>query len=315
MRKDWKLFKMQYGKSYATSEEDQYRFKTFLERKHSIAEHNSRYEKGEVTYKKGLNKFSDMAPHELASRMNGCGSVNRTIFKKNIQPKKIHIRAKNATLPDRIDWREKGAVTPVKDQGACQASWAFSVTGALEGRYFLKKGDLKSFSEQNLIDCTSIYGNDGCCGGDIAISFYYVELQGGIDLEEDYPYTEEKGDCNYVENGAILTDSGYERVNPNDENALMSAVSEGPVSAVIHVNLDSFMDYQGGIYYEYEENEKDLFSEVLVVGYDSEDGNDFWIVKNSLGDQWGEEGYLKIARNKSNNCGIASEASFPLILD
>lgn len=310
---EWQTFKLKYGKRYSTSVEEQFRFEAFMENKDKIAAHNARYGKGEVTFKQGLNKFSDMPHQEFVRMMNIRGAVNQSFNEKKIKPKRIHHRAKNVTLPSEVDWREEGAVTPVKDEGSCTSSYAFAAIGALEGRHFVETGELVSLSEQNVIDCTWRFGNRGCCGGSPEISFHYVEINGGIDTEESYPYEDRDATCRYTSEHSSVAASGYVRINKYNELDLMSAVNEGPVAVKIDATHDSFSSYESGIYYEPACEKNNLSHSVLVVGYGSEDGEDYWIVKNSFGVNWGEEGYIRMARNKRNNCGIATMACYPII--
>lgn len=214
-------------------------------------------------------------------------------------------------VPEAVDWRSKGAVTPVKNQGHCGSCWAFSSTGAIEGQHFLATGKLVSLSEQNLVDCDK--DNDGCRGGLMDAAFDYVKNNKGIDTEESYPYEMNDGQCRFNASSVGATVSGFVRIAKDNEDQLKEAVStKGPISVAIH-GMQSFQDYHKGVYYDKECNSSGLNHAVLVVGYGSEDGHDYWLVKNSWGVTFGEEGYIKMARNKENHCGIASEAIYPLM--
>lgn len=214
-------------------------------------------------------------------------------------------------IPDRIDWVKLGAVTPVKDQGDCGSCWAFSTSGAMEGQHFRKTKKLVSLSEQNLIDCTSSGGNSGCNGGFMEIAFNYVKENNGIDTEQSYPYEGRDGECRFNASnvGAMVT--GMVSV-PVSEDKLKEAVAlVGPVS----VSMDSsqIRHYNGGVHYQANCSRTHGGHAMLVVGYGSENGLDYWLLKNSFGQSWGDNGYLKIVRNKDNNCGIASSATYPLV--
>ena len=222
--------------------------------------------------------------------------------------------ADNVELPSQTDWRSQGAVTKVKSQGQCGSCWAFSVTGALEGQHFRKTGKLVSLSEQNLIDCSKKYGNHGCNGGWMNNGFRYIKENGGIDTEDSYAYLgTDHQQCKFRKETIGATSTGYTVIPPNNEKQLLNAVATvGPITVAIQVT-SSFQSYHGGVYYEPRCDPKKLNHAVLIVGYGSEGGHDYWLVKNSWGTSWGQEGYIKMARNKNNNCGIASAASYPLV--
>lgn len=270
-------------------------------------------DQGIKSYRLGMTYFADMENEEykhLISR--GClGAFNVS------QPRKgsTFLRLPALTeLPTAVDWRDKGFVTDVKDQKQCGSCWAFSATGALEGQNFRKTGKLVSLSEQQLVDCSGDYGNMGCMGGLMDNAFKYVQANGGIDTEESYPYEAEDGDCHYDPNNIGATCTGYVDVDQNDEDALKEAVATiGPVSVGIDASHSSFQLYESGVYDEPDCSSTELDHGVLAVGYGSEDGKDYWLVKNSWGLSWGTKGYVMMSRNKDNQCGIATSASYPLV--
>lgn len=217
-------------------------------------------------------------------------------------------------LPKSIDWRDHGAVTHVKDQGMCGSCWAFASIGAVEGQHFRKTGHLVSLSEQNLVDCSQIYGNKGCSGGHPRMAFEYIKSNGGIDTETTYPYVAFDAKCRYsVTSGANVT--GAIRIPMGDERKLQEAIAiVGPISVCIDASNDSFQHYSGGIYSDPACNPHRLDHAVLIVGYGTDEHQqDYYIVKNSWGSDWGENGYFRLARNHNNHCGVATEASYPLV--
>ncbi|CAH0559112.1 unnamed protein product [Brassicogethes aeneus] len=208
-------------------------------------------------------------------------------------------------VDDMVDWRKKGAVTPVKQQGQCGSCWAFSSTGALEGQHQILNNKLVSLSEQNLLDCTSSYGNMGCSGGLMTSTFKYV-TDHGVTTEEKYPYTGIVGQCK--QSNVVLKAKGYKEIRSNDENSLQQAVSSvGPISVAVHANTN-LQSYKSGVFSDRSCSNTELNHAVLIVGYTPE----YWIVKNSWGSAWGEHGYAKFRRG-TNMCGIAASASFPVL--
>lgn len=198
--------------------------------------------------------------------------------------------------------------------GKCGSCWAFSSTGAVEGQHFRKTKKLVSLSEQNLVDCSSPYGNHGCKGGTRTSSFRYI-YDYGIDTEKSYPYTAKQGPCAYNPKTVGARIKGSVAIPSGNENALKKAVATvGPISVSIDSSHKSFQSYGDGVYYEPQCNTKNLTHAMLVVGYGTlSNGGDYWLVKNSWGTSWGIKGYIKIARNRNNHCGIASMAYYPRV--
>lgn len=191
----------------------------------------------------------------------------------------------NVAIPGSIDWREKGLVTEVKDQGECGSCWAFSATGALEGQNFRKTGNLVALSEQNLIDCSGSYGNEGCNGGLMDYAFQYIKDNGGIDTEKSYPYKAMDGECKYNPKNKGATESGYVDIPKGDEKKLTAAIATlGPISVAIDASYDSFQFYSSGVYFEPRCNPGHLDHAVLAVGYGTDENDkDYYIIKNSWG--------------------------------
>lgn len=292
-----------YDKTYA-DEEMFDRYNIFSENLRIINEHNSN---PEHTWKMGVNQFTDLSADEFKQQL--CYKKD-TIY--NV-PRVVLDLHTTKDIPTQLDWTELGAVTPVKDQGHCGSCWSFSTTGSLEGAYFLKNHTLESFSEQQLIDCSSSYGNKGCNGGLMDLAFEYVKDH-GICKESEYPYIGKKSrKCRKC---AIVTKvKSYTDVLPNDEQALLVAINIQPVSVAIEADQSIFQFYSSGVLTA--KCGSDLDHGVLLVGYGTtEAGIDYWKVKNSWGPKWGDNGYILLQRNvknKEGQCGIAMQPSFPII--
>ena len=218
-------------------------------------------------------------------------------------------------VPTDIDWRSKNAVTPVKNQGQCGSCWSFSATGAMEGLDSISTGTITGLSEQELVDCSRKYGNMGCRGGLMDNAFEYV-IDNGICSEDDYPYTASDDSCKSNSCQPVFKISGCKDVPSENELALKEAVAEQPVSVAIQADSRIFQLYSSGVITS-DGCGTNLDHGVLAVGYGTENNVPYWLVKNSWGDTWGENGYVKIKRSDSTSskgtCGIAMQASFPTV--
>uniref|UniRef100_A0A8C5EVJ1 Cathepsin S-like n=1 Tax=Gouania willdenowi TaxID=441366 RepID=A0A8C5EVJ1_GOUWI len=215
---------------------------------------------------------------------------------------------KNTSLPDSLDWRDAGLVTPVKMQGSCGSCWAFSAVGALEGQLKKATGTLTSLSPQNLVDCSTQYGNNGCNGGFMASAFQYVIQNEGIDSDAAYPY--DGMVCRYNAKYRAANCTGYSFLPKGDEDALRIALATiGPISVAVDSSRPAFHFYRNGVYQD-QTCTHNVNHGMLLVGYGTENGQDYWLVKNSWGLKYGDKGYIKMVRNQ-NLCGIALFACFP----
>ena len=292
-----------HGKVYQPTERDyrNYIFNTNLER---IYLHNTF---GNASWSMAVNKFADMSPREWRAKYLGLA--------KNTYANRTYSPVKSSALPASVDWTQHGAVTPVKDQGQCGSCWAFSSTGALEGAWFLKNGSLFNVSEQQLVDCSTAQGNQGCNGGLMDDAFQYV-IENGLTTEVAYPYTATGPNaCKAAGKAKVVTASGFTDVVPNSETALMSALTEQPVSVAVEADQGSFQFYSSGVMTASCGTQLD--HGVLAVGYGTVGGQDYYKVKNSWGEDWGMKGYILLGRGSTfgaqGQCGIQMAASFPVV--
>lgn len=287
------------------------RLQIFANNMEQIHKHNA---DSTQTYQLGQNQFTHLTFDEFVKAVNLNGIKTPNLRKKGA---KVHAQPENvSTLPASVDWVSAGAVTPVKNQGNCGSCWSFSTTGSLEGAYQIKNGNLMSFSEQELVSC-DVGGDDaGCNGGWMDSAFEYIQKNGGLTTEDQYPYTSgttgKDGSCSTGFNlVAGSAPSSYTDVQAGSVNALMSAVAQQPVSIAIQANQLAFQSYKSGVLTG--KCGQRLDHGVLAVGYgtDSSSGLDFWKVKNSWGNTWGEGGYIRILRSSDDLCGVLDAASYP----
>ncbi|CRL01389.1 CLUMA_CG014421, isoform A [Clunio marinus] len=302
--REWEKFKVKFEKNYEHSEEDEIRSSLWKKNIEVVNGHNRKFMLGKVSYEMGINKFSDMSEDELKLY------TNLKIEKKNAKFERKVTFEPTSKVAAELDWRSRGVVTDVKDQGQCGSCYAFSVTGAVEGQHAIATGKLISLSEQQIVDCTSRYYNYGCGGGYMPYTYNYIRDTGGLDTGNSYPYRGVQQSCRFNRNSIGAKVQSHDELYPTEDTLLKTVASVGPVSVAIHVQ-GSFYNHRSGVYDDYSCQAVNLNHAVLVVGYGTENGKDYWLVKNSWGKGWGEQGYIKMVRNKYNQCGIASYASVP----
>jgi C1A family cysteine protease len=303
-------FQEKFAKKYGSMEELETRFSIFRKNLIGILAHNADIHQN---FTLGVNQFTDLTPEEFrAQYVSGMqGSLTGYGCKS--------FSSSASGSPASLDWRTKGAVTSVKDQGQCGSCWTFSSTGAIEGAWALAKGQLIDLSEQELVDCATgiSYGSHGCNGGQMDGAFKFVIENGQCSLAS-YPYTsgvtKTGGSCQKC--SAVAHISSCADVKANDQISLKGAVAQQPVSIAIEADTRYFQSYSGGVL-DSTQCGTNLDHGVLIAGYGSENGKDYWLVKNSWGTSWGDNGYVKIARSSSTNdpgiCGIAMMPSFPIV--
>jgi C1A family cysteine protease len=316
-----------HDKIYATEKEMMNRLRIWLDNHARIEAHNKQEPK--PTFMLGHNEFSDMTNDEFQQMFKlGQYSANSELAKQHAQDlitpssgsqTARHLEEKSPLeLPDNVNWIALGGVTDVKNQGACGSCWAFSTTGALEGAKFIRTGELVALSEQHLLDCD--HTDLGCRGGLMDNAFKFDEKTGGLCSEEDYPYEAKQGrvcnPTNCTEVPGTIVSTFYD-VPPGKESNLMAALAMQPISVAIQANQFAFQFYKNGVLTDDSCGKAaELDHGVLAVGYgtDSETSEPYWIVKNSWGDQWGENGYIRMSRKSKNDygmCGILKMASYP----
>lgn len=315
---EWNRWVTLHGRNYSTHHEYNTRRSIFMNNLDMINQHNKEHDEGKHNYTLGLNQFADLTQREWAAKSLGykartgtpgklwCGKTTCSL--KSLMPRKLTVP------PADVDWRKKGAVTPVKNQQQCGSCWSFSATGSMEGAHYIATGKLVSLSEQQLVDCSRPEGDKGCFGGLMDDAFQYVVKNGGIDTEGDYPYTARDGSCQKSKQKKhVVTITGYRDVPQNDEAALAQAVAEQPVSVAIEADQPGFQFYKNGIFNA--ACGTNLDHGVLAVGYGSQEGAHYWIVKNSWGSMWGDDGYIWLAKDTGSThgqCGIAMQPSYPV---
>ncbi|XP_073109188.1 senescence-specific cysteine protease SAG39-like [Elaeis guineensis] len=296
----------QYGRVYKDTIEKERRFQIFKDNYNYIESVNRA---GNRKYKLGLNQFADMTNEEVKASHLGFKPMR---FTKSTTGSFQY--ANLTDVSDSIDWRTKGAVTPIKNQGQCGCCWAFSSVAAIEGITQINTGKLVSLSEQQLVDCDVSDGNNGCSGGLMTRAFQYVIDNGGITTEDNYPYMANDGTCDTDKaSSSAATISGYQNVPANDESSLLQAVSKQPVSVGIEGSGQDFQQYSSGIFTG--PCGTNIDHAVTAVGYGTaEDGTKYWLLKNSWGTTWGENGYMRLLRgidDAEGLCGIAMQPSYP----
>jgi len=294
-------WKAQYNKVYPSEEEEAERFDIFKQTLDRVRARNAR--NGSATF--GLTKYSDLTVEEFKSFYLGYIRPERSDVGV-LTPKEIEV-------PQTFDWRTQNKVTPVKDQEQCGSCWAFSVTENIESMYCVKNNiDCTTFpplAPQEIVDCDTT--DQGCNGGDPPTAYQFVMSEGGMEDESDYPYTGQDGTCNFQQNLVKVTITNWQYATQNSDETTMqnNLVAWGPLS--ICVDAEPWQDYTGGVLMA-SDCSNQLDHCVQLVGYDMTQSTPFWIVRNSWGADWGENGYIRLQYGQ-DTCGCADEATSAII--
>jgi len=300
----FEAFTVKYGKSYKDQEELQFRFQQYRRAAAFVNAHNAQGS----SFSLEINEFADLTEEEFRAKY-------LTSFPESKQRKLKSSILPTGDLPEQVDWASFGAVSSIQNQGSCGGCWAFATVGAIEGLLYIQNKTLYQLSPQQLIDCSSSFGNEGCNGGLMDDAFKYVLQAGGVETEKDYPFRRHNGKCQADEKKYVGRIQSYADVPIRNELQLKAAVAQQPVAVGIQASQGTFMYYHSGVISS--GCGTNLDHAVLVVGYGEEAGKPYWLVKNTWGAYWGEKGFVKILREDANDattgmCGIASMPSYPL---
>ncbi|GAB6025598.1 hypothetical protein CHUAL_011325 [Chamberlinius hualienensis] len=311
LKEEFQLFQLQYGRNYESQSEYQFRMNIYLENRMMIASHNQKYHQGISTFSMEINRFADRSDEELFGMEDN----------KNIPNNEFpHIQVINASssvdIPDELDWRDHpGFVNPVRDQGDCKSAWAFAFAAIMESHHFNASKKSVVLSVQQFLDCTNYGCNINYDGNAVINAFVYQFENGGVASEKDYPYKGKVGKCYYTWGMRVLEVVATATYKPhNERNAVYACATYGPLFAAIDGQQKSFIFYKSGIYKDENcrKNPKESNFVVLIIGYgiDKTTGQKYWIVKNTWGTKWGEDGYIRIDRSGHNQCGIHNQPIF-----
>ncbi|XP_063690221.1 cathepsin F-like [Bolinopsis microptera] len=286
----FEVFMLKHERVYETEEEHNVRYWTFYKNMAKWELYN-KAEQGTATY--GMNQFADLTEEEFSKHyLSPVTSKGMNMLNSLPEAEEVDV----ADTPAEMDWRTKNAVTPVKNQGQCGSCWAFSTTGNIEGRWAIKNGTLVSLSEQELVDCDKV--DLGCNGGLPFQAYAEIMRLGGLETEEDYPYTGRGGACKFDGSKVAVDITGREKVSTDEKKIAAYVAANGPVS--IGLNAAAMQFYTGGVSHplSFLCEPSGIDHGVVIVGYGTESGKDYWLIKNSWGATWGEKGYYKLYRGK-----------------
>jgi len=300
----WSKFKIDFRRKYTNEIEEEQKLRIFLSNLKRIdrlnRQHNPR------TYF-GINQFADVSRKEFVQQL----TRNWPTRRRNVTAH-VHNFIKPKNIPASVDWRSKGAVTPIENQGICGSSPYFSAVVSMEGAHQIAGNLLVSLSVQQILDCSDSFGNQDCNGGEMTFTYQYVIAVGGIESAADYPYLNGTvTNCSFSKSKVVAKFSSFVSL-PGDENSFTNALSIVPVGTVVNVD-EGFQYYTSGIYNSTTCDVSSPNHGIGAVGYGSNSHGDYYILKNTWGTTWGMDGYMLLARNQGNMCGIASDATYVVV--
>ncbi|XP_023168547.1 cathepsin L1 [Drosophila hydei] len=300
-------FKKVNNKSYIRPYDELRSYKAYEENHQIVNEHNKDYDSGKSSFRLTTNTMADMSTD---SYLKGFLRLLRSpLISPSDNMADIVGSALMDNVPDSLDWRKKGFVTPSYNQQSCGSCYAFSIAQSIEGQVFKRTGRILPLSEQQIVDCSISHGNQGCTGGSLRNTLRYLQATGGLMRSVDYKYASKKGACQFVSELAVVNVTSWAILPANDEKAIQAAVAHiGPVAVSINATPKTFQLYSDGIYDDVTCTSSSVNHAMLLIGYEK----DYWILKNWWGEMWGESGYMRI-RKGINLCGIANYAAYAIV--
>ncbi|KAH8410590.1 hypothetical protein KR009_005703 [Drosophila setifemur] len=307
IKAEFEIFKNNNDRKYLRNHDEIRSYQAFEENYRIIKEHNQHFEEGQITFRLKPNIFADVSTDGylkgylrlLKSRLeDGTDNVSEIVGSPLM-----------TDVPESLDWRKKGFVSPSHNQQTCGSCYAFSIAQSLEGQVFKRTGKILNLSEQQIVDCSVSHGNQGCVGGSLRNTLNYLQSTGGIMRAEDYKYVSKKGKCQFVHDLSVVNVTSWAILPVHDEQAIQAAVTHiGPVAISINATPKTFQLYSDGIYDDPSCSSTSVNHAMLVIGF----GKDYWILKNWWGELWGESGFMRI-RKGVNMCGISNYAAYAIV--
>ncbi|XP_070073419.1 procathepsin L isoform X4 [Drosophila takahashii] len=307
-KSEFEKFKNNNNRKYLRNNDEMRSFKAFEENYNFIEEHNQHYQEGQKSFRLKPNIFADMST-------DGYLKGYLRLLKSNVEESADNIAEivgspLMTNVPESLDWRSKGFITPSYNQQTCGSCYAFSIAESIEGQVFKRTGKVLSLSEQQIVDCSVSHGNQGCVGGSLRNTLIYLQSTGGIMRADDYKYVAKKGKCQFVPDLSVVNVTSWAILPVHDEQAIQAAVTHiGPVAISINATPKTFQLYSDGIYDDASCSSASVNHAMLVIGF----GKDYWILKNWWGARWGESGFMRI-RKGVNMCGIANYAAYAIVM-